>query len=402
MARVLLAWELGANLGHIDRLLMLARVLRARGHEAVFVLRDLSRAHSRVVAEGYGVGQAPVWLPRMVNPPRLANYTAVLASAGWLDPCGLAGLLSGWRTWFDLLRPDVLVCDHAPTALLATRITPLPMRVWACGSSFEIPPTASGVFPSFMPGDGRDAAACAACDTRLLQPTNAALALLNAPPLSRLTDVFAPAQRVLTTLPELAHYSGYDADVHWVGPSYAGDSGTAPQWPGADGRRVFVYLDPAHAAFGSVLDAIQAIGLCALVHAKGLAPAAAERLANARIRFEDQPLRMDETLQHADLVVSHGGQGTLSAAALAGKPQLLLPQHMEQAMAARRVVAAGLGLVLEPSPAGQAPAPCQPLLRRLIGEPAFTHAAQALAARHHGRSALQTVERIATLIEASL
>ena len=402
MARVLLAWEMGANLGHIDRLLVLARALRARGHEAVFVLRDLSRAQPRIAAEGYTMGQAPVWLPRMANPPQLANYTAVLASAGWLDVAGLAGLLCGWRTWFDLLRPEVLVCDHAPTALLAARTSALPMRIWACGSSFEIPPTGAGVFPAFMPGGPRDTAACAAFDAALLQPANAALALLGAPPLARLTDLFAPAQRVLTTLPELAHYAGYGPEVTWAGPSYAGDSGIAPQWPEAGGRRAFVYLEPGHAAFEPVLTALQACGLSALIHAKGLAPAAVARWASPRLRFEAQPLRMDEVVAQADVVVSHGGQGTLAAAALAGKPQLLLPQHMEQAMAARRVAAAGLGLVVAPAPAGQPPADCRPLLQRLIDDPAFTSAAGALAQRHCGQTPLHTAERIATLIEASL
>jgi len=396
VARVLLAWELGANLGHIDRLLVLARALRARGHEAVFVLRDLSRAQPRIAAEGYTIGQAPVWLPRMANPPQLANYTAVLASAGWLDVAGLAGLLCGWRTWFDLLKPDVLVCDHAPTALLAARSSRLPMRIWACGSSFEIPPTGAGVFPAFTPGGTREAAACAAFDAALLQPANAALALLDAPPMARLTELFAPAQRVLTTLPELAHYAGYGTEVIWVGPSYAGDSGCVPQWPEAASRRAFVYLEPGHVSFEPVLKALQACGLSAIVHAKGLAPAAAARWTSPRLRFEAQPLHMDEVVAQADVVVSHGGQGTLAAAALAGKPQLLLPQHMEQAMAARRAADAGLALVLAPT------LECAGLLRRLLDEPAFAQAAAALAKRHAGQLPGQTAERLAQLIEASL
>ena len=285
MARVLLAWEMGANMGHIDRLLVLARALRARGHEAVFVLRDLSRAQPRIAAEGYAMGQAPVWLPRLAHPPQAVSYAAVLASADWLDAPGLAGLLCGWRTWFDLLKPEVLVCDHAPTALLAARTSALPMQVWACGGSFEIPPTGTGVFPAFNPADPRAAAACAALDAALLLPANAALALLGAPPLARLTDLFAPAQRLLSTLPELAHYAGYGAEVVWVGPSYAADSGCAPQWPDSPGRRAFVYLEPGHAAFESVLQALQTCGVCAIVHAKGLAPAAEARWASPGLRF---------------------------------------------------------------------------------------------------------------------
>jgi len=113
MARVLLAWELGANLGHIDRLLVLAGALRERGHALSFVLRDLSRVQPRLVTQGYTVGQAPVWLPRLANPPRLGNYSAVLASAGWLDATGLAGTQRDGKAYRMLKAPATRRADPA-------------------------------------------------------------------------------------------------------------------------------------------------------------------------------------------------------------------------------------------------------------------------------------------------
>ena len=41
MARILIAWELGANLGHLLRQLMIARELRRRDHQVLFACRDL-------------------------------------------------------------------------------------------------------------------------------------------------------------------------------------------------------------------------------------------------------------------------------------------------------------------------------------------------------------------------
>ncbi len=403
MAHVLMCWELGANLGHIDRLLALARPLAARGHRVSFVLRDLSRVHQRVVKEGFSVGQAPVWLPRLANPPRLGNYSAVLASAGWLDATGLAGLLSGWRTWFDVLQPDVLVCDHAPTALLAARGSGV--TTWAIGSSFEIPPTGAGWFPPFeiTPGDtpgntGSAATTCSHFDQTVLTPTNAALALCGRPPLPRLTALFDGAQRALSAWPELAHYSGYGPDVHWAGPNYLGDSGSTPVWPQGSGPQVFAYLDASCADFEPLLTGLGAAGARLLVHAKGLAGSAAQRLGGPRIRFEAEPVRMDAAVALADVVVSHGGQGSLAAAALAGKPQLLLPRHVEQAMGAARLTQTGAALVLEPGQGGGG----GPALRRLLTEPAFKAEAQALAARHAGHAPGLTVATLVGLIEGRL
>lgn len=121
------------------------------------------------------MGQAPIWLPHMANPPRLGNYASVLAAAGWLDPAGLAALVCAWRTWLDLLQPDLLIADHAHTALLAARGRGLP--VWAVGNSFELPPPGAH-FPEMAWWDPAAEARCADDDARLLLSTNQALALL--------------------------------------------------------------------------------------------------------------------------------------------------------------------------------------------------------------------------------
>lgn len=407
MSRILAAWEMGANMGHIDRMLVSARALRERGHEVVFALRDLSRAQARVAAQGFAMLQAPVWLPRLANPPRLGNYSAVLASAGWLDGPGLAGLLSGWRALYRLVGAQAIISDHAPTAMLAARDSG--MVSWAIGNSFEIPPPGS-FFPSMRLGDPVDTARCAGYDATVLAPANQALALLGLPPLPRLTDLFLPVRQAIASLPELAHYDGYPSTTVWAGPCYVGDVGAAPLWPAAavvGAPRVFVYLSPTHPGFRPVIQALRALDVPALVHAKGLSAEAGARLGGARIRFEPAPLQMDPAASQADIVVSHASLGTATAALLAGKPQLLLPSHAEQGMVARRIVAAGCGLAMPvladaPLAVGAAAPDALALLQRLLEQDSFASSARALAARHAGTTPQQTGQMLAALIEASL
>jgi UDP:flavonoid glycosyltransferase YjiC (YdhE family) len=393
MSRVLMAWELGANMGHIDRMLITARGLRERGHEVAFALKDLARAHGRVVADGFPILQSPVWLPRMVNPPRLVNYSAVLAAAGWLDAGGLAGLVSAWRALFDLYRPDLLVCDHAPTAMLAMRGRGVPVA--AIGNCFEIPPHRD-VFPAMNYWNHDEVQLCARSDATLLAPANRALELLGEAPMPRLTALFDGVRCLAATLPELAHYPDYDDTVEMVGPSFVGDSGVDPEWPAGDGPRVFAYLSPEHADFNAVMGALRDSGLRALVHAKGLSPDAVARLAGPRLRFESQPVKMSPVVRDADVVITHASIGTVSAAALAGCVQLTLPNHMEQYMVSRRIADGGFGLAVAPgSKAVDYPA----LLRRLLDEPSFTQAAAALAARHADADPVLTGARIATELD---
>lgn len=401
--RVLSVWELGQGLGHIDRMLAVGRALRERGHEPLYLLRDLSRAHLRFGAAGKSpaawFAQAPVWLPTLNKAPALRNYTVVLAAAGWLNPAGLAGLVTGWRAMFDLLKPDALVCDHAPTAMLAAR--GLGMPVFGVGTSFELPPAG----PTFAPmafWDADEQRRCAGQDELLRGAANQGLALLGDSPLQRLTDLFDGVHRCILSLPELAHYDlGASDAADIVGPVFVSDMGLEPVWPDAAITRgkpaVFVYLSPAHAQFDALMAALKALQWPTLVFAKGMSPEASARLGGPSLRFETQALHMDAVLARARLVISHGSMGTVTAAALAGVPQLALPSQMEQWMVSRRLEQAGVGVCVRPD--GAAP-DWRALLVRLMNEPQFAAAAKVLAQRHAGISPQRAADTVVDRLEA--
>ena len=389
-----MCWELGANMGHIDRMLVSARELRTRGHTVAFALRDLSRAHARVALEGFPMLQSPIWLPPLTKPPHQGNYSAVLAAAGWMNAPGLAALLVAWQELYALWQPDIVIADHAPTSILAARGTGL--RHWCIGNSFEVPPRGA-VFPPLFPEQPGSAAACAGWDDQLLGPVNDALKRTGQPRLVRLTDLFAKAGRAVLSLPELTHYRHPSDDVAFPGPVFVDDIGAAPQWPDATGPRAFIYLAPTDAEFGNVLTALRDQQIVALVHAKGIGVEAMRKFGAPTTRFEPEPVRMDDALRDAQLVVSHASLGTVSAAALAGKVQLVLPRHAEQAMVARRVAEAGIGLV---APSGGSAQSVQARLKRLLTEPAFATQAAALAARHQDVRPAQTGRNVADLLLA--
>jgi UDP:flavonoid glycosyltransferase YjiC (YdhE family) len=283
------------------------------------------------------------------------------------------------------------------------------MKVWTLGSSFERPPAAE-FFPPMAYWEPSGAEPCAAHDATVLPHVNQALARHGMAPLPRLTALFDGVDCALATLPELAHYGGHGPEARFCGPLYRDDGGVPPQWPAGDGPRVFVYVSPSHPEFRPLMEALRVEKHVAIVLARGLSAEAAARLAGPHLRLEAEPLQMQQVMAQADLVVSHGGMGTASAALLAGKPQLLLPNHMEQAMVGRRVADAGLGIALPVSPAVRAGENARPgpatdwrrLLRRVLNEPAWAAAARSVASRHAGASPAATAERVADHVERSL
>ena len=104
------------------QLVSLANGLRPAGHRIVVALRELSRAAGLLDNSGITVLQSPYKPPASQNSiatPR--TFAHVLWNAGFGDPSELQVLTEAWGNLLDSVKPDLIVFDHAPTALLAAR-----------------------------------------------------------------------------------------------------------------------------------------------------------------------------------------------------------------------------------------------------------------------------------------
>lgn len=368
MAVVALNWELGADWGHIARFLPIALGLRERGHEPVLLLRDLSRAHTLFAPHGIECLQAPLWLRQVTGLPAEINLAETLFRFGFLEPEGLMANIAAWRALWKRIGAQLLVCDHAPTALLAARGLGLPTV--AIGNSFAVPPLQAPLPPYrwWLPHAslrGR----LAETDRRLAYSANRALAAFGAPPLHSACDLYRVPQRFICSVPALDVY-GDRADATYVGAINQLDAGVSPQWPEGEGPRLFAYLKPAYRHFDAMLDALAASGARVLAYAPGI-PAAAEQRHRGRIAFSPRPLGMAEACAQADVGICHAG-GTTEVLLQAGKPVLLLPMQMEQTMTARRAEATGACLH---QPMGDGAQALGARLAQLLADPRLAGAA---------------------------
>jgi UDP-N-acetylglucosamine:LPS N-acetylglucosamine transferase len=412
MARILMAWELGGGMGHVVPLSQLAQELIDRGHSIDFVLRDLAGAsdglgdlaHHRQVR----LWQAPIWTAQLqgVAPP--SSYAELLFHAGYLDARRLLSLVQAWRNLLEAIQPQLLLADHAPTALLAARTQgATAMATAVIGTGFFIPPAVAPM-PSFREWERADPARLAQTEARALATCNAVLARFDAAPLAALHQLLAADQQFLLTWPELDHYgAGPDGsygrqEADYWGPLPAREQGGAAAWPitpaGADSRpRLFAYLKGEYGAVERVLQCLRDGPWLSLVHVTGLRPEMRQRYSQANLSFSNGPVAMTEALSQAQAVLCHAGSGTVCTALQAGVPVLMLPMHAEQLLFARRVSAAQAGqYVLEADLAQQLPA----ALKQALLAGAWRAGAQALAARHGSTQAGDVVSRVALRCEA--
>lgn len=396
MATIALIWELGSDYGHIGRFLPIALELKARGHRPVMILRDISRADEMLGRHGIEYLQAPLWLPPVQGLPAPINFTESLFLFGFLQPAGLLSVLRAWRAVLALLKPDLLIFDHAPTALLASRGLGLPRLV--TGNSFAVPPrrTPLPLYEWWNPKAGVPQRELD-CEERLLRNANHALSALGAPPMTCVADLYDAEVTHITGAPELDVYGPRDAACY-VGAINALDQGVEPRWPAGPARRVFAYLKPRYMHFDAVVTALARLDASVLVFAPGLARQNMLRLQAANLAFSTEPLRMRSVREQVEMAVCHAG-GMVDVMLQAGRPVFLLPMQMEQTMTSRRVDELGCGLF---HIAQQGPRELEKGLKRVFSTPAYAEHALAYQQRNANFTQAFAMERMIGGCEALL
>lgn len=379
MAHFYLCWELGGGLGHAGRLKSIALPLRARGHQVSFVLRDLVLTRRLLVdprLAGIPTLQAPVWLHRTAGlPPEEASLAEILLACGYLDADALAGLCEGWRGLFRQGRPDLVIADYAPTAILAARSLGLPSA--AVGPGFTMPP-AGQPLPPLRSWEAPQPARLRAGEARLLDSANRVLAAHGAAPLARGAELLLGDHPLLCTWPELDH-AGRCGGGPWLGPNLPQPAGCAPAWPPGSGRPVFAYLRRGVPGAAEVLGALLRQGCRVLCYMPDVAAGAPAPLESPHLAWAPGPVFLPEALAECELVVSHAGEALTAQALLAGRPLLTLPHTAESFLMARRVARLGAGINAMEQPR---PRDWDAMAKSLLEEPAWREAAADFARRY--------------------
>ncbi|MGQ0620764.1 MAG: glycosyltransferase [Panacagrimonas sp.] len=390
MSHALLAWELGANLGHIAPLRLLAQHLVARGQRVSFAVRELESAES-LIDPGLGaVFQAPVRVGKGRNPVgQQVSYASLLHNCGFDDAVGLAGRIRAWRTLMLGLKCDRVYVDHAPTALLAARTLDLPRVNF--GTGFTVPPVLAP-YPAYEHAAAPDGMVLRRNEQTVLGVVNAALLRLKLPALDNLQQIFGGVPNLVTGYAELDHYSVARSEPRIGLPDFS--HGARPVWPEPRAPRLFAYLRPSK-ALPRVLDALQHSRAHVLVRIADLAPAQLAQYARPNLAIVDRPVLMREVAASCDAFINYAAHGTVTEMLLAGKPGLLLPDNLERMLVARR--AQGLGAALTVTAPEDADFPG--LLARLIEDLRLHASAARFADRHRGGDRTGIVSVVADAAE---
>lgn len=379
MKRVLYAWEMGAGLGHVAAFLPIASALREQDCEIVCAVRDTGTAAPLLATRRIPWLQAPFLGETPSNAP-LQSYSDILLRHGFADADRLLGHVGAWLSIFELYRPQVLVADHSPAALLAAKIAGLPTMLF--GTGFCCPPASAPMLP-LRPWEEPDREALLRSEEITRRTMAQVAGVLGGPAPASVGQLVSVAETTVLGFPEVDHYSERAAispQVRYWGVIGDAGVGQKPQWPARPGRRLFVYVRPAYPHLNALFTALVELGQPSIVYCPGLD---AERLTglsrHAHIKVAGGPLDLSVVFAEADAAVTNGSFSSSTGFLQAGKPVLVLPTQLEQFLFGRRVEQNEIGLV---AASEQPPTDLVNKLYRVSNDPVIRRNVEAFAARY--------------------
>lgn len=362
-------WEGGGSVGPK---LTVARKLMDAGHD----VRVMSDECNRLESEAIGARFIP-WTRAPSRADRNRESDPIL---DWAQANPLEGFAQALDAVFtgraldyaldtiDELRreaADLVISSELLFGVMAACETlDQPMALMPCNSLMfpltDAPPAGPVRFADMTPDQQAQAgamfAAASAVFDGALPQLNEARALLALPPLASLMDQLKPARKVLIGISRFFDFApqGDHGRYSYVGPQLDDLAWTGEwqsPWPADDARPLalvgFSTTFQNHVAIMQrVIDALATLPVRALVT---LGPAIdPEELTPAANTVLVRSAPHNAVLKEANLVVTHGGHGTLARAMAHKLPVLVIPHGRDQDGNAARIVAHGAGLMLPP------------------------------------------------------
>lgn len=390
--RILLAWELGGNYGHLSKLLCVARLLRQRGHHVFFVVKNLIIAGQLLDSEDFYYVQAPRAAIRKNSFRRPVSFADILAGAGFGSFQVLDGLVQAWQELFRNIQPDVVFSQYAPVAQFAARLSHVPCL--SVNTGFECPPDVAP-FPSFRthPKTTRDQLLIKESEIR----NNVKMILYRQGhcSCSSLQEILKSDLNLLATLPDLDHYP-QRRKGRYIGPITMQDYGLTTLWRGRKVPRIFVYLRP-FPDIEVLLDVLAGSGADVIAHIPAIDDKISANYTNTSVRITTSMVKLSGLLAEMDLAITHAGHDTACAILLAGLPLMMIPTTIEQWLMSRNIICLGCGISMGRKSGSEV---FTTTLEKFLadGSP-YRESAQKVAAKYAAHNTERVIARIVNTIE---
>ena len=380
MARIVLANEMGGGWGHILPLRAFAAEFVRRGCEVSVICRDVEKANYAFPGKRVKIEQSPAWT---LNKTGFSlNYAQNLWGNGYWDEEQLGFHFKWWSARLKTLKPDFVLADYSPTAILAAMSLDMPRG--AFGTGFTLPPTAEPM-PCLHPWFEIPAAALSGSEKTLLDAIKKFV-----PSVKSISGIFQGAERFLVVFPEMDHFECRQSEIYF-GPVLESASDGELTWPDAAGCRVFIYLSHANRFLGKLAEHVRKLGVPAIAVIRGLPENERKAMESRTLRLSPSLVNVHRAASECDVAVTQGGFHTSAEMLLCGVRLLVCPEQLEQTLLAYRLHKRGLcefvSLLSEPGEVAER-------FGKVVSSGELGRNVAAFASKHAGYDSSLTVKEI--------
>ncbi|MDT0594731.1 glycosyltransferase [Glaciecola petra] len=336
---IVLTWELGAGYGHIMGFTPLINVWLERGYKVSLISRNTVTAGNLLRDHPVSILQAPLYSREVANKVDLTlTYADIIYNLGYARTQDLVSLSNAWINLFSLIKPDLIIADHSPSAVLAARC--LDIKTVTYGTGFCIPPDVSPM-PTFQVVTAAQQADCNEREQKTLQNLNTVLGSHKKESLERVSQLFSASLNFICSLPEVDHYGKVRTlpAEEYAGPRFDAQKGVKADFPKHKTKKnIFAYIKENAPNFHALLNALIESKQICIMHVPDPSHAVVNLCAkHPHLHLYSDPVQVEHVLKNADMAICHGGHGLVLAGLLAGKPMLLLPTQLEQSLLTKRL-----------------------------------------------------------------
>jgi MGT family glycosyltransferase len=386
MQKTVLMRPFGDTLAHTVRLLEVAKVLRLSGHWVIFASDGL---YLSIVREAGFPAESLIevdveWFLRQTRRGRLP------ISVGMVD-CMVREELA----LFEKVRPDIIVRDMAMATRTSAEVAGLPLvsLINAYQTRYALDP----VFTLEEPRELPPGAIGPVLRRDTVKPHNDVRQRVGLPPLETFFDLLTSDLNLMCDVPEYAPTADLPENFIYVGPiTWEGDREALAWLSQVDPNRPTVYVTIGSSGHRDIFQV--AVG--------AFSGSAFQVLMTTGRPGEPLPPLPDNffvaafapgslLLARSDVVVCHGGSGTVYQALAQGVPVITFPMLWDQHWNARRQAELGVGLMLREL----TPTSLRAAVDEVLGNGQYKAAAERF---HHILSCYDGPQAAARLIESSL
>lgn len=342
---ILCTWEMGSELGHISRLGAIVKALEAQNYRVFVALKDLSRAHDFFKDSQAVLLQAPTWLPNIKMQRPIASLADSMSLLGYLEADALHCLVTAWRSLINLVKPDLVIFDYSPTAMLALHQEPVAKVL--VGSGFADPVPGSPIV-DWRPYAAQDQVVQRQ-ESRVLGVINQVLQRDGIARLTCLADLFAVDHSFITIFRDFDLYSKIrKGATYCIGAGFNFVRSAPSSEVGVDSvPRIVAYLKPSYPHFTLLVQALAECNAPVFIVCPRGNPEVLQPFASNTLAFSTDVIDLPKAISTADLFVGHGNSGSVKESLILGKPVVVLPIQLEQLLIGQKLQSLGLGKIVE-------------------------------------------------------